>query len=87
MLVATLGGRMSIKLASGLLLLSAITMTTGCTRRALPIAVFAAAAAVQTVQAVDAYCSQEDVDCTQGGGSRTEYYESNDDPYSTGVDW
>lgn len=79
--------RRTTKLGTLLLLLLAITATTGCNSKALPIAVFAAAAVVQTAQTVDAYCSQEDVDCSQGGGSRTEYYESYDDPYSTAVDW
>lgn len=75
--------RNSVKAAVLVLMLSA----TGCSRAALPIAVFAAAATIHTVQAVDAYCSQEDVDCTKGSGPRAVHYETHDDPYSTAVDW
>ena len=62
-------------------------LSSGCTRDALPIAVFAAAAAAQTVQAVDAYCSQEDVDCTKTAARRANHYDTNADPYSSAIDW
>jgi hypothetical protein len=65
----------------------ALVTTTGCSREVLPIAVFAAAATVQTVQAVDAYCSRDDVHCTKGQGAPVEHYEVHEDPYSAAVDW
>ena len=70
----------------GVLLLG-LSSLTGCGRSAWPIAVFAAAATIHTVQAVGEYCAQEDVNCAKGSGPRTVSYETHEDPYSTGVDW
>lgn len=75
--------RTSVKLGLALLAL----LSSGCTRQAWPIAVFAAAATMQTVVVVDAYCSQEDVDCTKTAARPASHYDTNADPYSSAVDW
>ncbi len=77
------------RLALPLLLAGSLGLaSTGCSREALPIAVFAAAAAAHTVQAVAAHCAREDVDCEQGaGGGALPEYDTHDDPYSGAVDW
>ncbi len=82
-----MGVMVPAKLRHVVLLLALVALGSGCTQRALPIAVFAAAAAVQTVQAVDAYCSRDDVDCAKSPSAPGADYERHEDPFSAGVDW
>ncbi len=69
------------------LVIAALFTTTGCGKGILPIAMFAAAATIQTVQVVGALCAQEGVDCAPAQRGRATVYASTADPYSTAVDW